>query len=262
MSLKTYVVNLERSTVRRNYMEELLSQYDFLNIEFIKAIDGRLLSDKERQELFNYSKSLSLYGRTLNPGEVGCTLSHRSIYEKVINGDEPYVLVLEDDIKVIRSLDSINLKEVDTVLNSLLPRVLMLSGDYCYYKRKNLVRVYSALGTYAYMVNKAAAKLLLYNIPPCCVADDWLFYKRKGLKLYAIYPYMIDANVNMDVLGSDVKQDSWGINRSKMALKEVIIRYFNGFIMKIFKRINHYEYKTIVLHNVISPRTIKGNNKR
>ena len=257
MKLKTYIVNLERSTVRKQYMEDLLKPYSFLDVEFIKAVDGRQLSDNERDALFDYSKSLKLYGRKLNPGEVGCTLSHRHIYERVSKGDEPYVLVLEDDIKIMRDLNEINLGEVDSVLNVPFPRVLMLSGDYVYYKKKPIARIYSALGTYAYMVNKAGAELLSTKVPPCCVADDWLFYKRKGLKMYAIYPYMIDANVNMDLLGSEINQETWGINRSKMSIKENGFRAIAGLILKFFKRIDHFEYKTFIYQNAIYPIKLK-----
>ena len=251
MKLKTYVVNLERSTVRKQYMEALLSPYTFLDIEFVKAVDGRLLSAEEINNQFDFKQSRKLYGKTIAPGEVGCTLSHRKIYKDIIDNDIPYALILEDDIAIQRDLTLINLDVVDHVLRSSRPRVLMLSGDYCYYKKKPIARIYSAIGTYAYMINYAGAKLIINKVRPCTVADDWLYYKRKGLRMYAVYPYMIDANVNMDVLGSDIQQNSWGINRAKMSKKEVIIGYITGAMKKLFKRYGHYEYKKRVYQNKV-----------
>ena len=254
MALKTYIINLEKSTIRKQYMQKLLEPYSFLDVEFIKAIDGRLLSEKERQTLFDYGKSRKLYGRTLNAGEVGCALSHRKVYERLLQENAPYALVVEDDISIQRDLNLIDFRKINTVLSSSRPRALMLSGDYCYYRKKPVIRIYSAVGAYAYIINKAAAKLILTKVHPCCVADDWLYYKRKGLQLFAIYPYMIDANVNMELLSSDVKQDTWGIDRSQMALKEVIIGAITGVTKKVFKHFDHFEYKVRVVGNVIVER--------
>ncbi len=254
MKLKTYVINLEKSTVRRQYMENLLAPYSFLNVEFVKAIDGRLLSEEERQSRFDVPRSQKLYGRSLNAGEIGCALSHRSVYDRIVDGSDPYALVLEDDISILRDLNTLDLKAVDSVLNHPQPRVLMLSGDYSYYQKKSIVRLYSAVGAYAYILNKAAAQRILSINPPCSVADDWMFYKRKNLKLYAVHPYMVDANTNMELLSSDVKQDNWGIDRSKMPLKEILIGAWSGAIKSVFKVFNHFEYKARILNNVIVER--------
>ena len=242
-------------------MEDLLSVYDFLEIVFLKAIDGRQLSDEELHLRFDYARSKKLYGRILNAGEVGCALSHRKVYEDLVSGDVPYALVLEDDIAVQRDLNLLDLSIIDKLLRSARPRVLMLSGDYCYYRKRPVIKIYSAVGAYAYIINKAAAKLILRKVHPCCVADDWLYYKRKGLRLYAVYPYMIDANVNMALLSSDVKQDTWGIDRSKMSLKEVIIGAMTGATKKLFKHFDHFEYKVRVVGNVIVERKKKRSRK-
>ena len=251
MKLKTYVINLERSTVRKQYMKDLLSPYDFLDIEFMKAIDGRILTEEERHSGFDYDESVNLYGRNLNAGEIGCALSHRKVYKLLLDSDRSYALVLEDDIKILRNLNSLDLKGIDSLLNDGEPRVMMLSGDYGYYKKQPIARLYSAVGAYAYIINKAAASLIMAINPPCSVADDWMFYKRKGLKLYAAYPYMVDANVNMELLGSDVKQDSWSIDRSKMPLKEIMIGAYTGIVKRLFKLFGHFEYKVRVLDDIV-----------
>ena len=146
-------------------------------------------------------------------------------------------------------------------MRSSRPRALMLSGDYSFYRRQPVIKIYSAVGTYSYFINKAAARRILSIKPPRCVADDWMYYKRKGLRLFAVYPYMIDANLNMDLLSSEVKQDTWGLDRSKMSLKENILRAVSSFPVKIFKRYDHYEYKILVYKNEIRARKKKGLKK-
>ena len=251
MAIKTYIINLEKSTVRKQYMQDLLKPYPFLDVEFIKAIDGRRLSDEERKARFNYAGSNDLYGREMNAGEVGCALSHRKAYNEFLESNEPYALFLEDDISILRDLNQLNMSAIDSILQDPQPKALMLSGDYSYYKKKPIVRLYSAVGAYAYMLNRAAAKRILSVNPPCCVADDWMYYKRKGIKLYAVCPYMVDANVRMDLLGSDVKQDSWSIDRSRMAFKEVMIGAVAGIIKKMFKLFHLFEYKVRILDNQV-----------
>ncbi len=251
MRLKTYIINLEKSTVRKRYMQSLLAGLSFLDIEFIRAIDGRALSEDERSSRFDYDRSRSLYGRFVNAGEVGCALSHRKVYETLLQSTDSYALVLEDDITLVRDLQTLDLGAIDGIMNDPSPKALMLSGDYWFYRKKGIVRLYAAVGAYAYVINRAAAQRILSIKPPCCLADDWLFYKRKGVKLYAVYPYMIDANMNMDLLSSDVKQDNWSIDRSRMAWKEVVIGYVAGFIKIMFKMFHHFEHKVRIIDNVI-----------
>ena len=251
MAIKTYIINLEKSTVRKQYMQELLEPYPFLDVIFIKAIDGRLLSEEERKARFNYAGSNDLYGREMNAGEVGCALSHRKAYNEFLESNEPYALFLEDDISIQRDLNQLDLSAINSVLQDSQPKALMLSGDYSYYKKKPIVRLYSAVGAYAYMLNREAAQKILSLNPPCCVADDWMYYKRKGIKLYAVCPYMVDANVRMDILGSDVKQDSWSIERSRMAFKEVVTGVVAGIIKRMFILFHHFEYKVRILDNQV-----------
>lgn len=253
MKLKTYIINLEKSVVRKRYMQELLSPYSFLEVEFITAVDGRMMSQEELRSLFDFEDSLNHYGRYLNPGEIGCTLSHRKVYEAIVQGDSPYALILEDDIAIQKDLNTLDFEGIDKILRTKRPRLLMLSGDYCYYRNTPITKIYSAVGSYAYFANRAAAQLILKITPPCSVADDWLYYKRKGLRLYAVYPYMIDANVDMGLLGSEIQQETWGIDRSKMSAKELLFGVVSGLIKKLFKSCAHFEYKTRVIDNVIVP---------
>jgi len=253
--ITTYIINLPSSTVRRKYMADLLSPYQFLGINFLNAINGRLLSEEKRAQLYDENLCLSHYGRRLNPGEIGCVCSHRKTYDCLLKSDDEYALVLEDDIHLMRSLGELQSLNFDKYLNTKKPRILLLSGDYWYYRRREgIVDVYDAVGAYAYFINKAAAKSILSIPKPYNVADDWNLYKRLGVNFFAIMPYLIDANVNMDLLGSDVSQDIWGINRRLMSRSEIFMSYRDAIIKKILKSLGHFESKIRVLHNkVVEP---------
>lgn len=64
--LKTYVINLESSYRRKQHMTDLLNPYPFLDVEFIKAIDGRQLSEQECVSSFDNEACMKHIGRLLN----------------------------------------------------------------------------------------------------------------------------------------------------------------------------------------------------
>lgn len=210
--LVTYIINLKHSVTRREYMEKLLSPYNFLDITFIDAISGRDCSEQELRSMFDYEKSYRILGRKLLSSEVGCALSHRKCYETLLESENEYALILEDDISIIRDLHNLSRYNLDKVLRTDVPVILFLSGDYYYYyKRSEVVSCYDAIGAYAYVINKSAARIIIRNGKPFTVADYWDVFKRMGIKLKAVYPYMIDANLNMDLLSSGCKPDTMGI---------------------------------------------------
>lgn len=253
--IKAYVINLPASTKRRSYMDALLKPYAFLNVEFIEAVDGRKMTQHEREQAFDYAGCTRHMGRRPNEGEIGCVLSHHKCCRTLLESDAPYALILEDDITIIRDLNLLPDYNPDRHLKTDRPALLFLSGDFWYFKSGGVVKAYDAVGAYAYLINRAAARLILSSGKPCNVADDWRHYKRKGLILKAILPYMIDANVNMSMLPSDVRQDSWTINRHKMAFGEVCHSYFSGLIKRILKMAGRFEAKTRIIDNkIISPK--------
>ena len=247
-SIHTYVINLKTSEVRRRYMEDLLRSYNCIEFEFIDAVDGRKLSEQELLGQFDMSASLKRYGRELNRGEIGCVLSHRKVFENFLKTDFPYALVFEDDISIIQDLNKLDGVDVDSNLDTPIPTIMFLSGDFWYYKKEtSVVPCYDALGAYAYMLNRAAAQLLLSYQKPYFVADDWCLHKRKGLKLKAIKPYMVDANLQMDILSSDIQQYQWGINRTRMSIGELMSSIVRSGIKRTLKALGLFEAKSRVI---------------
>lgn len=244
MKITSYIINLETSTKRKEYMEELLQPYSFIEPKFISAIDGRILSDEQLAEKFDYTSSLKYYGREINKGEVGCTLSHRKCYQTLLDSREEYVLIFEDDIYPVRDLHSLQEINISTLLSCEQPRILLLSGDFWYWRKTNgIATVYDAVGSYAYFINRAAAKRILSVERTMNTADDWFFYKRLGVEFFAVSPYVVDANVNMNLLGSEIQQEYWGIQRKKMSLYWIGQSYLNAVMKRILMKIGHFESK-------------------
>ena len=76
ISINIYVINLKKDLDRKQYMEKILSSCKECNIEFVEAVYGKKLSDIQLNDLFDWKLAHKRYGRDINLGEIGCTLSH------------------------------------------------------------------------------------------------------------------------------------------------------------------------------------------
>lgn len=234
-NFSTYIINLESEVKRKQYMEVLLSKQFISNYSFIEAVQGNCISLTKLIEKFDEELAYNRYGRKLNRGEIGCTLSHFKCYEKIATEND-YALILEDDISVIGDIGAISM--LDPILKKDVPVIVFLSGDYWFYKKRKfyanleIASVYDAVGSYAYFINKAAAKLILRkNNKASNVADDWALYRRQGVNLFAVYPYLVDANI--ESFESTINQTYFGENRKNMPWKFILKAYWNALVKKI-----------------------------
>jgi len=222
-----FCINLTKSTDRRQAMEK---EFDTAGLagEFIKAVDRMKLDFKS----INYDKWLAnrCYctdrctvhrRRKLRPVEIAISLSHRKVYQKMIDENIQLALVCEDDIvfhrdfkeTVNRLLAQVNLTHVDKKCRELLdltsePVIVFFGGrsDNPGLKLANQTIVPSTQGTYSnycYLLNLAAARVLEDNFFPINRPED--SYKRYliglGLiKAYQVRPSLVgelSAGVNM-----------------------------------------------------------------
>ncbi len=93
--MKTFVINLERSTERLANITASLS-VEGIEFEPIAAIDGLTLSDTEQMQKIR-SRSRHYFGKALSSGEVGCYLSQIACLERFLSSDANHCLILEDD---------------------------------------------------------------------------------------------------------------------------------------------------------------------
>ncbi len=111
--IPVFVISLARAPDRRTSISQHLKS---LNVDFrlVDAVDGTAMSAESRAELL-------APGASLNPGEIGCYLSHINVYKIISEENIPAALILEDDARLNRR----------TV--SLLKSGCKISGwDYCF----------------------------------------------------------------------------------------------------------------------------------
>ena len=104
MKIQTFIINLERARDRKEHMQQLLENYNFLDVSFLAAVDGKTLTNNEVSSCFDTKKTYERYGRDLNRGEIGCTLSHINCYRQLLNNTPNFSLILEDDISILKDI--------------------------------------------------------------------------------------------------------------------------------------------------------------
>jgi len=239
--MKAYIVNLERSPERKAYMQNVLQVLPSLVCDFIPAVDGKAMSEEMRKQQFDVDKFYSRYSIYPRPGEIGCTLSHQKCYRKIVSDNEPYVLILEDDIVLPNNGICEILPELEKRMTSNTPQIILLSGWYWYYNTKHLVgnyrlaNIYDAFLTHAYMINLSAAKILIEN-KPYRIADDWRYIHKKGIRVQAVLPHLIDQKWDGS-LATTVNIEAVG----KRSLKWKLLNSPHLFLLKFLKYLGHYE---------------------
>ena len=96
---KVFVVSIPRFTERHSKVQQRLQGLPF---DFFWGADKLQLNmDKAKQEgIYDEAKTKQLQrqGKSLNLGELACSLSHRMVYEEMIRHNWQKVLILEDDV--------------------------------------------------------------------------------------------------------------------------------------------------------------------
>jgi glycosyl transferase, family 25 len=91
---RIYVVTIERNADRREKLDRELHR---LPVTYVYGVDGSKLTETEIREAYDDELARKTFGRSLSAGQIGCALSHRMIYQDVVDKGYDRVLILEDD---------------------------------------------------------------------------------------------------------------------------------------------------------------------
>lgn len=217
LKIKTYIINLPKDKARKESILKETAAIECLDCEMVEAVYGKELRQDEVMLLFNEKKFVCNYGRTLLPGEIGCTLSHRKCYDKLLTSGDDIALIIEDDINFVKKEIICNVLEKGYHhLESSEPRILLLYANFSTIDEGinlgngyNLYSIYDGMATVAYMINRSAACMMLDTERPYWVADDWYRFRKRGIQIYSIYPSVClhpDNIFESSVLAPSVKR--------------------------------------------------------
>lgn len=96
---KVLVLTVPRFKERHEKVKERLASIEF---EFFYGVDKNELNESFIKENYSFDKNNSLdvrqHYRPLNTGEIACSLSHRNIYQTIVDNNWKRVLIFEDDV--------------------------------------------------------------------------------------------------------------------------------------------------------------------
>jgi GR25 family glycosyltransferase involved in LPS biosynthesis len=97
---KTFIVHLQRAKGRKAQVRDLLSKAPY-EAEVIDAVDGSKLTADEIASCYSERSLLKpAYPFGLNVGEMGCFLSHRKVWQAIVNQGLDGGLIFEDDVQI------------------------------------------------------------------------------------------------------------------------------------------------------------------
>ncbi len=221
-----FIINLPQSTDRKAFMK---AQCDSIGISpiFIDAVNGKNLSDSDVSQYCNQKKAKQLFGRELLLGEIGCALSHKKIYQKIVDGNIAYAIIFEDDAVIKEGLNDI----IKLILASDINWELVLLGhNKGLSKRKevNSLKSYwgsiqlnekfilgrvakGGLGAFGYMVsNNGAKKLLDYiNLEKIIFPIDKATSNSKVINIIGLFPSAVTVDPKFE---SEIENNSFRCN--------------------------------------------------
>lgn len=236
-----FIINLKQDSHKRKHMEKLCKQHN-LNYQFIDAVYGKDLDEETLAKVYNKKESIDLIGRELSKGELGCALSHISIYRHMVDKNIKQAIIFEDDIHIEDDFSSI-IQNINTLPDNWELVLLgyfkgsvekeKLVKSYLRYRKKitdklELVRLrQKASGSHGYLINLKGSKKLIEALKTIHLPIDHYTGDDKYTNLYAVFPRIIRVD---DFFAK--KQSSLDLERNQ------IIAKFNPSPQRLIYKLN------------------------
>lgn len=216
--MDVFVINLDKSIQRLAEMTERLNRL-WLPFTRISAVYGASLTDDDLNRHYSSGLNKRIYRRPLAAAEIGCYLSHRKIWQAMVDRNLSMSLVLEDDAEldarlpgVLEAIENLDrswdlIKLYEPLDKKPVARSVVLNQDFrlCQYKK-------IPSRTTGYVVSLAgASKLLrareLFGRP---VDDDMQFYWEYSGEVFGVKPNPISSaeSSEQSTIGTDGKTRS------------------------------------------------------
>ena len=192
---------MKKSTDRRANVTSQMKKLG-VDFEFIDGVDGRELSQSYVDSVFDKETAQKIW-KPMTRGEIGCSLSHISIYKKMIAENIKFSIILEDDLKLSDDF----VKVVNELINKVPSHIDIVkmyhnrAKFYWWQKSYNIIDEYRiekmhtiVAGTVGYYITLSGAKKILAKNEPKIIrpiddiTGDILFGKHN---LYCLTPKII-----------------------------------------------------------------------
>lgn len=197
--MECFVINLDKDVSRRVAISEQLESLG-IRYSIFPAVYGKDLKPEELANSYDRERAIQ-ESHDLTLGEIGCSLSHWGVYQKMVDNNINHALVVEDDALLSKQVLEV-LPMLEDRYSNDSPTVVLLNyiEKFQRLNAKKLGNHHVLVDTYGgipnahgYFITLAAAKNLAAGLHPIwLVADQWeKFREAKFIQLKAIVPYCI-----------------------------------------------------------------------
>jgi glycosyl transferase family 25 len=223
-SIPFVCISLDRAQDRRALMTRQFDAHG-IDVQFFSGIEPRSPFDDVPEA--DVLARMRRYGRPLTKGEVGCYLSHREVWKRLINSTDAAWCVMEDDIAlrdgfadVVRELAA-NREHWDVVRlmglnwNTRIPFADLPSGAKLMWMDRQPV------GTQCYVLTREAAARLLQHTERMIHAIDTAIDRhwQHGLRLLITEPEFVELTESESTMGHRP-----GVTSLSMRVREKLYR--------------------------------------
>ena len=248
-----YVINMDKDLDRLKHMHENLSK---LGIEFIRiaAVNGNALPSEQLEKY-----SLTVRGKKWSSrGALGCFLSHRAVWQEIVERNEDWGLILEDDIYLSRNfrnyftpelLRSSVTKNADIIRLEATTNRVKLSQKKKFVDRSIYKLCSTTWCTGAYLITKETARKLLAVSEDLWDSSDYFLFSQetspvaRKLNIYQVSPAIAVQEKHHEEI--QVKHFESGIEQAKSnaIFKKSLTSGLLSKYIKLFKLYRKVRFK-------------------
>lgn len=253
--MRVFVVSLDNAIERRNRMHQVMQQAG-VSFEFFDALRGKNINNAQKQQ-FGLQQNL-----LLNAAEIGCMLSHVTIWQKMVDENIEAALLAEDDIHVGTSfknvLEQINIPKDVLAIFRLETHMAVMNASRTPFQTIDKIGIHQIFnchaGTAGYVLNRTTALHLLSQVKNMRLAiDSELFDPARqniaGVKIYQCIPGVVvqddalakfngiqsQSNVFLhSTIGEDRIDKKLGINKKKSTFKLKLKKIFRPLYLFLY----------------------------
>ena len=212
MNFKILVINLDRATERWDAASRQLTQWRS-HVERISAADAKQLPEAILNQHYSLEGNKKCYHKLLTGSEKGCYLSHIRCWQKIIEEELDFAIILEDDFiltsdlsRLIKDIQQIHQKWHYLKLKMGKPRSVIAQQDIDHFTLLDYSK--NPISAMAQAVSREGALLLLEKTLPFKrpIDVDLQYTWELGIKAQGIHPYYFEENKALGSQISDRKQ--------------------------------------------------------
>jgi glycosyl transferase family 25 len=189
--MRTYIINLERSVRRREHIVAEVGKFG-LDHEIVPAVDGTKFTEEEVVQIADMER-VRMNPDWLTPTMLATALSHRKVFERILENGDKYALILEDDAEfsddprpLLDSIKPVLRKREVALLHyfSFAPLGISTVGSERIHSEKILAYPLALRGLVsaaAYVITQDGARSLYDSVVPVSTASDaWVDFFESG----------------------------------------------------------------------------------